>query len=105
LTNVGNSSFAINAGLLLIEPEIELTRNNKYTFSSKSGDAIVSYKTTDVKYGDYSDPTNTIDVLKYNNSTSKVRGVFNTYIGVDYKNIDQSTYYDIYQKGYNFKND
>ena len=105
LTNVGNSSFAINAGLLLIEPEIELTRNNKYTFSSKSGDAIVSYKTTDVKYGDYSDPTNTIDVLKYNNSTSKVRGVFNTYIGVDYKNIEQSTYYDIYQKGYNFKND
>lgn len=94
----------INAGLLLVEPEIELIRNNKYTFSSKAGDAVIPYKAIDVEYGDYADPLNDIGSIdNFNNSASKVRGVFNTYIGVDYKNIDQATYYNIHQKGYNFE--
>ena len=103
LTNSPINDLSINSGLLLIEPETEIIRNNKYTFSSKAGDAIVSYKAEDVLYGDYSDPLNQIPVKEYNRSNTKVRGVFNTYIGVDYKNIIQGAYYNIYQKGYNFE--
>jgi hypothetical protein len=93
----------INTGLLLVEPEIDLTRGNKYNFSSKAGDAIAAYKAEDVFYGDYSNPLTPIDDLNFfNNSNSKIRGIFNTYIGTDYSNIKQATYYNIYQKGYNF---
>lgn len=107
LSKVPNpNNFIINTGLLLIEPEIDLTRNNKYTFSSKAGDSAIAYKAEDVHYGDYADPLNIIgSINEYNNSNSKVRGVFNTYIGTDYKNIGQGTYYNVYQKGYNFERD
>lgn len=102
-TKSNSSTLAINASLLLIEPNISIIKNNKYNFSSKAGDAVVPYKTEDVFYGDFSDPLNNIpNINDYNNSNSKVRGVFNTYIGVDYKNIKQATYYNIYQKGYDF---
>ena len=93
----------INAELLLIEPEIELTRNNNYKFSSKAGDAILAYKAIDAQYGDYSDPVNEIKDLKsYNYSNSKVRGIFNTYIGVNYSGVEPATYYNIREKGYAF---
>ena len=97
------SQTKISAGLLLIEPEVELTKNNNYRFSSKAGDALVSYKASDVQFGDYADPVNDIaDLEKYNYSNSKIRGIFNTYIGVDYKNIEPATYYNIKEKGYDF---
>jgi hypothetical protein len=105
LVSVGNltTNFMINTGLLLIEPGTELTRNNEYNFSSKAGDAVISYKVEDVLYGDYSNPLTSIDNLdSFNYLNSKIRGVFNTYIGTDYNNIKQATYYNIYQKGYNF---
>lgn len=94
----------IDAGLLLIEPGIELTRNNQYRFSSKAGDALLAYKAVDVRYGDYNDPTNKISkVNDYNFSNSKIRGIFNTYVGVNSYNIEPATYYNIRQKGYNFE--
>ncbi len=103
-TKSNSNALAINTSLLLIEPNISIIKNNKYNFSSKAGDAVVPYKTEDVFYGDFSDPLNNIpNINDYNNSNSKVRGVFNTYIGVDYKNIKQATYYNIYQKGYDFE--
>lgn len=103
-TKSNSNALSINASLLLIEPNISIIKNNKYSFSSKAGDAAVPYKTEDVFYGDFSDPLNNIpNINDYNNSNSKVRGVFNTYIGVDYKNIKQATYYNIYQKGYDFE--
>lgn len=99
-----SDNFNINTGLLLIEPDTSITRNNKYSFSSKAGDAIIPYKTEDVFYGDYSNPLKTISNMNdFNNSNSKVRGIFNTYIGVDYGFIEQNTYYNIYQKGYDFE--
>ena len=103
-TKSNNSPLAINASLLLIEPSISIIKNNKYNFSSKAGDAVVPYKTEDVFYGDFASPLSNIpNINDYNNSNSKVRGIFNTYIGVDYKNIKQATYYNIYQKGYDFE--
>lgn len=103
LERINVNNFMINTGLLLVEPEIDLTRGNKYNFSSKAGDAIAAYKAEDVFYGDYSNPLTPIDDLNFfNNSNSKIRGIFNTYIGTDYSNIKQATYYNIYQKGYNF---
>ena len=97
----------IETSLLLVEPEIELIKNNNYNFSSKAGDAMTPYLCVDVKYGDYNDPTNNLikdnSMFDYNTSTSKVRGVFNTYIGTDSKNIDSANYYNIYQKGFNFE--
>jgi len=61
------------------------------------------YKTVDVYYGDFADPSNQIsDLVRYNNSVSKIRGEFNTYIGSN-KKLKAGYYYDIYQKGYSFE--
>ena len=103
-TSSNTNKLEINTGVLLIEPGIELIRNNKYNFSSKSGDAIIPYSATDVHYGDYANPMNNIPSMQeYSLSTNKVRGIFNTYLGIDYKNIKQGTYYNIYQKEYDFE--
>lgn len=98
---------SISASLLLIEPGIELIKNNNNLFSSKAGDAVTPHLTVDVKYGDYNDPENTLildsTLNAYNSSATKVRGLFNTYIGVNSKDeIQPATYYNIYQKGYDF---
>ena len=96
LNKVSASNIRIKTSLLLIEPEISLINNNNNKFSSKAGDSIVSHENIDVIHGDYTDPTNIIkDIKKYNQSTSKVRGVFNTYIGSDYNSIEDCTYYNI----------
>lgn len=93
----------ISAELLLIEPGIETINNNIYSFSSRAGEESMPYKTVDVYYGDFADPSNQIsDLVRYNNSVSKIRGEFNTYIGSN-KKLKAGYYYDIYQKGYSFE--
>jgi len=93
----------ISAELLLIEPGIETINNNIYSFSSRAGEESMPYKTVDVYYGDFADPSNQIrDLVGYNNSVSKIRGEFNTYIGSN-KTLKAGYYYDIYQKGYSFE--
>ena len=101
------SSFTpskIKTSLLLIEPGIELIKNNDSKFASQAGDAVVAHKNIDVKYGDYSDPTTRIkDLNAYNNSNTKIRGIFNSYIGSDYNGLKPNTYYNIHQKDYDFE--
>lgn len=97
------NSVDITASLMLIESGTNIIRNGNHTFSSKAGDRVTTHDNVDVVYGDFSDPANTIKSTRnYNLSTSKVRGEFNSYIGVNDNRIKQGTYYNIYQKGYNF---
>lgn len=92
-----------NASLLLVEPGIELIKNQTETFSSKAGDSATAYKHVDVRYGDYADPFNLIsNMTAYNGSKTKVRGIFNTYVGSNISDIESGTYYNIYQKGFDF---
>lgn len=92
-----------SANVLLVEPEVELIGNGVERFSSKAGDGITAYKNIDVVYGDYSDPKTKIpNIEAFNKSISKVRGVFNTYLGIDNTAIKQNTYYNIFEKGYDF---
>lgn len=100
-----NSRFPIKSSLLLVEPNISLIKNDDNLFSSKAGDVSVAHSNIDVKYGDYADPENTItDIAKYNESTYKIRGIFNTYIGSNYNHIANGQYYNIHEKGYDFNN-
>ena len=101
----GINRAPIKSSLLLIEPGIELIKNTNNKFSSKAGDAVISHSAVDVKYGDYSDPTNTIPVKDYNEAASKVRGEFNTYIGSEYNSLEDCAYYNIHQKDYDFDRD
>lgn len=102
--SLNSNPLEFTTSLLLVESGIDLIRNNRSTFSSKAGDAIIPYKCIDVKYGDYSDPTNiiSINMEDYSCSATKVRGIFNNFLGADSNNIKPSTYYNIYQKGYDF---
>lgn len=89
-----------NAELLLVEPGIELIRNNVYDFCSKAGDAIISYKHVDPVLGNYEDPENLNNT--WNTTSSKVRGEFNTFIGTNNNTLIHSNYYNILQRNYNF---
>ena len=102
-TSVVDETPDITTSLLLIEPEIELTRNGENLFSSKAGDGIAVYKNVDVDQGDYTDPSNqNLRLDEYNNSDKKIRGIFNTYLGASNSNIEQGIYYNIFEKGYDF---
>lgn len=92
----------LNSELTLIEPGIELIRNTNYEFSSKLGDEIIAYKFGDPLLGDYNNPTNiTSTSTDWNTTASKVRGIFNTFIGCSVNNIVHGRYYNIFQKDYN----
>ena len=108
LGNLNTSLYApsgkIKSSLLLVEPGIELIKNNDNKFSSKAGDAATAHANVDVRYGDYSDPSIDTKIKEYNESTNKIRGLFNTYIGSDYNSLESGKYYNIYQKDYDFNN-
>ena len=102
---------SINTSLTLIEPGIDLIKNDQFKFSSKAGDALIAYKHSDPILGDYEDlntngnkltPAN--DNIDFNSSTSKLRGEFNTYIGCSTSDLTAGTYYNIYPKDYDFEN-
>lgn len=94
---------SMNASLTLVEPGISSIRNNNYEFSSKAGEEIVCYKHSDPVYGDYEDVANVSSSdADFNNTATKVRGVFNTYIGVDRNDIIHGEYYNIFEKDYDF---
>ena len=105
--NLGNLSKKnsdekyLSSSLTLIEPGVELIKNDTYKFSSKAGDAIVSYKHSDPVLGNYEDPE-TPDA-DFSFTSSKLRGEFNTYIGCNTL-LQPCQYYNIYQKDYDFKN-
>lgn len=96
LTKSGSES-SMGSSLLLIEPGTELIRNNYYEFCSKAGDAASQYKHVDPNLGNYEDLDTSGD---YNNTTSKVRGEFNTFIGCT-NLVSPGTYYNIFIKDYN----
>ena len=97
----------INSSLTLIEPGIDLIKNDQFKFSSKAGDALIAYKHSDPILGDYEDLTTNgdklaNDTINFNSSTSKLRGEFNTYIGCSTQDLTAGTYYNIYPKDYDF---
>ena len=99
-----SNESAFSTSLLLIESGVEFIRNNRSEFSTKAGDSVIPYKCIDVKYGDYADPMNSIANLEtYSASATKIRGIFNNFIGADSNDIKPATYYNIYQKGYDFE--
>jgi hypothetical protein len=91
----------VNTELTLIEPGIDLIRNTNFEFSSKLGDPIIAYKHGDPILGDYNSPENIISSSTLWNTTStKVRGVFNTFVGCSVNTITHGRYYNIFQKDY-----
>ena len=98
----------INTSLILIEPGIDLIKNDQFKFSSRAGNPEIVYKHSDPILGDYEDlSTNgnklVNDTVDFNNSTSKLRGEFNTYIGCSTQDLTAGTYYNIYSKDYDFE--
>jgi hypothetical protein len=90
----------LNTALTLIEPGIEAIKNNVFTFCTKAGDQLIAYKHVDPVLGNYEDlGTNKGD---FNETTTKVRGEFNTFIGTELDNIINGEYYNIFQKDYDF---
>ena len=89
----------INSSLTLIEPGIDLIKNDTYKFSSKAGDAVISYKHADPVLGNYED-LETPDA-DFSFTSTKLRGEFNTFIGCN-TSILPCKYYNIYQKDYDF---
>lgn len=99
-----NTTDTINSELILIEPGIELISSGQHEFSSQLGDEFTAYKFGDVELGDYTDPLNQNAASSpnaWNETDSKVRGIFNTYIGCSSNNIVHGKYYNIFQKDYN----
>ena len=92
----------INTPITLIEPGIELIKNSKFSFSSQAGNDIDVSKYADPKYGAYEDLENTVTDDNVNYTSTKVRGIFNTYLATESDAIVDGEYYNIFQKNYNF---
>jgi len=92
----------INTPITLIEPGIELIKNSKFSFSSQAGNDIDVSKYADPKYGAYEDLENTVTDDNVNYTSTKVRGIFNTYLATESDAIVDGEYYNIFQKDYNF---
>jgi len=89
---------------LLIEPGVEITKNDKYYFSSQAGNAEFAEKHLNPNLGNYEDVANSsVSAETWNSNLTKIRGIFNSYIGTS-KLIDTNKYYNIYQKDYDFTN-
>jgi hypothetical protein len=93
------------AKLLLIPPGVSKLSNDGNQFSSKVGDAQTAWEVGDAVLGDIEDDTSSAsnDSL-WTNSVSKIRGIFNTYIGTNITLKNSHRVYNILQKGYNFAN-
>lgn len=92
----------INTSITLIEPGIELIKNNKYSFRSQAGMEIDVTKYVDPVYGQYEDLENTVTDDNVNYTSTKIRGIFNTYLATESDSIVDGEYYNIFQKDYKF---
>lgn len=93
----------IKTTLLTIDPGIELIKNNTYKFSTQAGNVIDVSKYLDPINGAFEDPSNQIATDDdINLTTTKIRGVFNSFIGTESNNIISGEYYNIFQKDYSF---
>lgn len=103
----------LNAELTLIESGIEKLNNSKYSFCSKAGSEAIAYQHVDPILGAFEDPnedemywenesakTNS----RWNTTSTKVRGNFNSFIGCNKVGIDPGQHYNIFQQGYDFLN-
>lgn len=114
-----------------IEPGIELTRSNNYEFSSRAGSPNEAWKHLDPVLGaveDFTDPSGEItgistitqntpmptwfsskhtiawEILsfRWSNTITKIRGEFNSFLGIDNPSLKFGQTYNIFQKNYNF---
>ena len=101
---VGYTPLEINTPIVLIEPGIELIKNNKYSFRSQAGIEMDVAKHVDPIYGQYEDLENTVTDDNVNYTSTKIRGIFNTYLATESDSIVDGEYYNIFQKDYDFDN-
>ena len=112
-TDANRYRTPITSSLTLIEPGISRLSDDDITFASKAGDESIAYKHLDPILGDFEDMNTPIypnDSIadptgknnKWNTTGTKVRGIFNTYVG-SRSEVVHGEYYNIYQKGYNFE--
>ena len=100
------SSDTITTNLLLVEPEIELINNGDNSkFCSKAGDPTIAWKFEDPILGNINslDKT-TASENTWSDSTTKIRGGFNTFLGSSANNLIFGQHYNIFQKDYDFSN-
>ena len=90
----------LTTNLLLIEPGTELIRNGNFYFSSQAGNAEMAEKHLNPFAGNYEDPEN--DFKDWDKNVTKVRGLYNTFIGCSTNQIQFGQYYNIMQKDYDF---
>ena len=105
------SKNTITTKLLLIEPGINLTTTGKNKFSSLAGLSQVAYKHSDAILGNVEDVSEVLEATDSNRkrealwsfTDSKLRGEFNTYIGLD-NEVKFGKHYNIFQKDYDWVN-
>ena len=102
-TNSSPGSENVLSDLLLIEPGIELISDRNDSFSSMAGNAEFPEKHLNPVLGNYEDPTSSTSI-DWNSNITKVRGIYNTYIGCSNDEIVQGRYYNVRQKDYHFTN-
>lgn len=104
-TSEDTSSF-FKTPITLVTPGIELISNGDDLFSSKAGDRITPWTNLDPVYGNIEDLKqieNSYTESELTKSTTRLRGEFNTYLGVG-SNLDRHQLYNIFQKDYDFTN-
>ena len=107
-----DSEKEINSELTLVNSGVERIRNNNYTFCTKAGSELIAYQHIDPILGNFEDPNeeemfweNERDKTnsKWNTTSTKVRGCFNSFIGLNKTGLDPGRHYNIFQQGYNFE--
>lgn len=110
LTNIGEDRTAypnILADLLLVTPDIKRIKNQSTIFSSRCGDAQIAWESEDPIWGnveDLADNQSSDTDSSWTNSVSRIRGMFNTYIGTTSSALARHQIYNIFQKDYNYDN-
>lgn len=103
-----NPIVDINSKLLLIEPGISRISVDNKIFSSKVGEVIEPWQVGDPINGPIDEVIETDEEesddkdLELSMAVSKIRGIYNTYLGTNVENLNQHQIYNIFQKDYNF---
>lgn len=101
--NYNKTDESINTELTLIESGVQLIQNSTYKFSSCIGDRQDASIHVDPIYGDYNDPEDSTTDDNFNNSVTKVRGLFGSYLGTS-ATVSPGRYYNIYKSDYDESN-
>ena len=94
---------SIKTNLLLVNPGTELTRTDKYHFTSLAGNSSVPHKHLDPINGNVEEISTSGETdSNLSNGVTKIRGEFNAFVGSDYDSFTHGQVYNIFQKDYDF---